>query len=305
MAKKGKKKQGESGADEGGFVPYAPRTRTRVALDVLSVVLGFGAAATIINFVFAKVAAPIIRPLFMSLLHALTAYGIVWGLLVRPKRYHADALGLAVSRATCGQAGLGFLFGGALAALAVGIAVLAKGLEIQRAPSFQAPSAVEIGVWVAAAFFAAIFEEIVFRSGTVATLRTAYPRHVALIVPGVIFALGHIGNPYSSPLAVANTILAGVFLGLLFLHPKNEPTVPGLGLAVGAHAGWNLALRLLGVPVSGFVAQGRFFQLFSVNETWSGGAYGVEGGLAGTIAFGVGAALVYADLKRREPAATS
>ena len=293
MAKKGKAKKGEEQVEEGGFVPYAPRTRTRVALDVLCVVLGTGAAIVVVDWFFGKAALPVIRPAFLGLLHALAAFGILWALLVRPKRYHADALGLAVSPATVGRAVIGFVLGGALAALAVGVAVLAKGLEMHRAPSFQAPSMAELGIWIAAALLGAIFEELVFRSGTVGTLRTAYPRPVALVAPGVIFALGHISNPYVSPLALANTVLAGVFLGLLFLHPKNEPTVPGLGLAVGAHAGWNLALRLLGVPVSGFVAQGRYFQLFSVNDTWSGGAYGVEGGLAGTIAFGLGAALVY------------
>lgn len=305
MAKKGKTKKGAGEADENGFVPYAPRSRTRVALDVLSVVLGTGAAIVVVDWFFGKAALPVIRPAFLGLLHALAAFGIVWALLVRPKRYHADALGLAVSKATFGRAAVGFVFGGALAALAVGVAVITKGLEMHRAPSWQSPSFAEIGIWIVAALLGSVFEELVFRSGTVGTLRTAYPRHVALLVPGVVFAIGHLGNPYISPLAIANTVLAGVFLGLLFLHPKNEPTVPGLGLAVGAHAGWNLALRFLGVPVSGFVAQGRFFQLFSVNETWSGGAYGVEGGLAGTVAFGVGAGLVYWDMKRREQAAAS
>ncbi len=300
MAKKAKQKNAAAEGEEGGFVPYAPRSRTRVALDVLSVVLGTGAAIVVVDWFFGKAALPIIRPAFLGLLHALAALGIVWALLVRPKRYHADALGLAVSPATASRAAIGFVFGGALAALAVGIAVVAKGLEIHRAPPAQSPSALEVGIWIVAALLGAIFEELVFRSGTVGTLRTAYPRQVALLVPGVIFAIGHLGNPYISPLAIANTVLAGVFLGLLFLHPKNEPTVPSLGLAVGAHAGWNLALRLLGVPVSGFVAQGRFFQLFSVNETWSGGAYGVEGGLAGTLAFGLGAAIVYWHSQRSE-----
>jgi hypothetical protein len=287
------------------FVPYAPRSRTRVAADVLVVVLGTGAAIVVVDWFLGQAALPVIRPVFLGLLHAIAALGILWGLLVRPKRYHRDALGLAVSKATFPQAGIGLVGGALLAGLATAIAVVTKGIEMHRAPSWQGPTTADLVLWVAAALFAAIFEELVFRAGTVGTLRTAFPREVALVVPGAIFALGHLSNPHISPLAIGNTVLAGVWLGLLYLHPKNEPTVPGLGFAVGAHAGWNLALRVLGVPVSGNVAQGRYFQTFPVNELWGGGPYGVEGGLAGTIAFALGAGLLYADVRRRERASSS
>jgi membrane protease YdiL (CAAX protease family) len=259
-----------------------------------------GAAITIVDSFLGKAALPIIRPAFLGLLNAIAAFAILWGLFVYPRRYRQETLGLGFSPATLGRLGIGFLGGAALAGLSVGIAVLAKGIELHRAPSYQAPSISDVGLWAAGALFGALAEELVYRAGPVGILRTAFPRSVALIAPGIVFAITHISNQGMSPLAFGNTILAGIFLGLLFLHPMNEPTVPGLGLAVGVHAGWNLALRLLGVPVSGFVAQGRYFQLFSVNETWSGGTYGVEGGLAGTLVFGVGAALVYWHSQRSE-----
>lgn len=279
---------------------FAPRSRGRVAADVLVVVLGTGAAVVVVDVLLGKVALPVIRPLFLGFLHALVALGVVWGLLVRPKRYHAESLGLAVSKGTLQSGAIGFLGGSVLAAMAVGIAIVTKGIEVHRAPTWQAPPASEIALWAAVALVASAFEEIVFRAGTVGTLRTAFPRWVALLVPGAIFAAGHLGNPHTSPLAVANTLLAGLWLGLLYLHPLNEPVVPGLGLPVGAHAGWNLTLRLLGVPVSGYVAQGRYFQVFSVSDTWGGGAYGLEAGLAGTVVFGGAAALLWWDLGRRK-----
>jgi membrane protease YdiL (CAAX protease family) len=304
---KSQKSGGKGGKDSSssGPVPYAPRTRTRVAFDVLSVVVGVGAAHTILEVLFAKAALPIIRPVFLGLLRAIAAYAVIWGLLIRPKRYHAADLGLPFSKATLVRvlAGLGggLLMGG----LAVGLAVFSHGIEMHRAPSWQAPQAIEIVLWVAAALLAALFEELVFRSGSVGTLRTAYPRWAALLVPAVIFSLGHLANPHLSPIAMFNTVLAGLWLGLLFLHPKNEPMTPGLGLAVGAHAGWNVALRLLGVPVSGNIAQGRFFQVFSVNDTWGGGAYGVEGGLSATLVFGAATALTLWDIDRRAENATA
>ena len=298
MAKKAKK-DGESEVGKAGFVPYAPRSRTRVGADFLIALFGMGAAVVVVDSFFGKAALPIIRPAFIGLLNAVAAFAVLWGLFVYPRRYRQEALGLTFSSATLGRLGMGFTAGAALAGLSVGIAVVAKGIELHGAPSYQAPSVADVGLWAAGALFAGLAEELVYRAGPVGILRTAFPRSVALILPGIVFAITHISNQGMSPLAFANTVLAGIFLGLLFLHPMNEPTVPGLGLAVGVHAGWNLALRLLGVPVSGFVAQGRYFQLFSVNETWSGGTYGVEGGLAGTIAFGLGAGLVYWDIQRR------
>jgi membrane protease YdiL (CAAX protease family) len=259
--------KGQKDAASDAPVPYAPRTKTRVALDVLSIVVGVGAAHTIVEVLFAKAALPIIRPVFLGLLRVVAGYAVLWALLVRPKRYHATDLGLGFSRAALVRVLWGLGGGLVMGGLAVGLAVFSHGIEMHRAPSWQAPQAIELALWVVAALLSALFEELVFRAGSVGPLRTAYPRWAALLVPAVIFSLGHLANPHTSPLAMFNTVLAGLWLGLLFLHPKNEPMTPGLGLAVGAHAGWNVALRLLGVPVSGNIAQGRFFQVFSVNDT--------------------------------------
>jgi hypothetical protein len=226
----------------------------------------------------------------MAVLHLAAALGALWAVLLRSGRYAAAALGLVWTRQTAAQGLLGLVYGAALAAGAVGLAVAAGALVLRPADVAAHPGpGVLLGV-VATLAVSALFEELAFRSGITAPLAVALPRWLALGGPSVAFALGHLLNPHLSVLAMLNTALAGLWLSLLFLDRANRPTAPALGAVTGAHAGWNLALYLLGVPISGFQLPGRFVVALSTQELWSGGAYGVEGGLAATVALGVAVA---------------
>jgi hypothetical protein len=98
----------------------------------------------------------------------------------------------------------------------------------------------------------------------------------------VPFALAHFWNPnIVRGVTFANTALAGVWLAVAYLRTRN------LWFPLGVHWGWNWALgSIFGLPVSGLtllsnpLMYGKDF-----GPRWlTGGNYGIEGGVAGTLA---------------------
>ncbi|MBX7219665.1 MAG: CPBP family intramembrane metalloprotease [Blastocatellia bacterium] len=125
--------------------------------------------------------------------------------------------------------------------------------------------------------FGAIFEELFCRGFLLLALRQGIGAGPALVVTSGLFALAHGGNPNVSKLALVNTFLAGIWLGLPVLTRKN------LWGAWGLHTGWNFAtVWLWGVPVSGLgnLLSATVVQFQPGEPVWlTGGGYGPEGGL--------------------------
>ena len=70
----------------------------------------------------------------------------------------------------------------------------------------------------------------------------------------------------------------GVLLGYAYLRTRT------LWLPIGLHFGWNLAQPLLGVHLSGFTIGMTGYELrWRTGLLWSGGSYGLEGGLFTTV----------------------
>ena len=75
-------------------------------------------------------------------------------------------------------------------------------------------------------------------------------------------------------LGLVNTSAWGVLLGYAFLRSGD------LWLPIGLHMGWNWALPLFGVNLSGFTMRMTGYVLhWKIGALWSGGDYGPEGGL--------------------------
>jgi len=76
-------------------------------------------------------------------------------------------------------------------------------------------------------------------------------------------------------------MLAGIMLGVAYLRTRS------LWFPLGVHWAWNWALGgLFGLPISGMkIVSHPLLEATDTGPVWlTGGSYGIEGGLAGTIA---------------------
>lgn len=146
------------------------------------------------------------------------------------------------------------------------------------------------GISLAAFVLPAAAEEALFRGYLFRTLMEGGGAALAIGVTSVLFAVVHGSNPNVTAFGLLNILLAGVLLGLAVLRTG------ALWLATTLHLGWNWAMAgPLDLPVSGI--DGYDVPLYDVAATgpaWlTGGAFGPEGGLAGTAAVLLGFVLVW------------
>ncbi len=171
-------------------------------------------------------------------------------------------------------AGRGAGLGLGAGAAAVGLVLAwptATSMTAGDAAGFLATSWVQANV--------ALTEEIVFRGYLWSVLESRVGPGPTLILTSLLFALAHGANPAFTPglPVIPNLLLAGLILGILRRRM-------GFPAAVGWHFGWNVALGgLFGVPVSGVTFPALLRVTATAPTCWSGGAFGPEGGLAGTV----------------------
>jgi len=73
-----------------------------------------------------------------------------------------------------------------------------------------------------------------------------------------------------------------------------------LAIPIGLHIAWNVLLgSMLGLPVSGIQTPALLFVVQRGPDAWTGGAYGPEGGLLGSLAFLLGSLLILAWVRWR------
>ncbi|WP_285077548.1 type II CAAX endopeptidase family protein [Paenibacillus sp. UMB7766-LJ446] len=128
------------------------------------------------------------------------------------------------------------------------------------------------------ALSAAIVEELVFRGLMLQAIQKLGGSWIALAVTSLTFGAFHLGNPGATLWsAFAITLEAGVLLGAAFLWRRN------LWFAMGLHFAWNAMEALLGIPVSGFPAEGLFTVEVSGQALLTGGDFGLEGSIVTVI----------------------
>ena len=130
--------------------------------------------------------------------------------------------------------------------------------------------------------FGAVGEEMLFRGYAFQVLLKGIGPFATILPMSVLFGLAHSSNMNAGWLSIANTIGWGFILGVAFLRSGD------LWLPIGLHYGWNWALPIFGVNISGFKMGVTGYTLdWSVGDLWSGGAYGPEGGLFTSIVLAV------------------
>jgi uncharacterized protein len=176
---------------------------------------------------------------------------------------------------------VGCAIGFAALAMAVAIAAAAGGLRF----SFGGASGALLWSLVGSAlllFVAALAEEALFRGYVLQTLTRAQLAWLGVLVTSVPFGLVHLSNPNVVPVVTfANTALAGIWFGVAYLRTRS------LWFPVGLHWAWNWALGpIFGLPISGRdVVSNTLLRGDDLGPAWlTGGSYGIEGGLACTVA---------------------
>ncbi|HEV2834162.1 MAG TPA: CPBP family intramembrane glutamic endopeptidase [Pyrinomonadaceae bacterium] len=226
-------------------------------------------------------------PFIADLIFRFTALGTALGAGYLCARWLENlpwrSLGLTFHQGWFRDLLIGCAIGFAALVLAVGIAAAAGGLRF----SFDGGSGVAmpllrsfVGTLVLL-FVAALAEEALFRGYGLQTLSRAKLAWLGLLLTSVPFGLAHLSNPNVVPVATfANTALAGVWLGVAYLRTRS------LWFPLGVHWSWNWALGwLFGLPVSGKSLPNPLVTGHDLGPAWlTGGGYGIEGGVAGTIA---------------------
>jgi membrane protease YdiL (CAAX protease family) len=222
-------------------------------------------------------------PLGWTTLVADTAAAVAAGCLVLTHldRRPAAAFGFPLSQRAPGELGTGLLLGVVLNGVAGLLLLASSTARFVPDPGTAGEYLASLG-WTLLYFgLAAAFEEAVFRGYLFQAVAEKLGWLRATLLLSALFAAAHANNPHVDVGAIVNIFLAGVLLSLAYVRTRS------LWFATGVHAGWNWTMAsLFGFPVSGLSMVDT--PLYDARETgadwWTGGAFGPEAGLAGTLA---------------------
>lgn len=124
----------------------------------------------------------------------------------------------------------------------------------------------------------AFHEEIFVRGYLLNNLMASMNKYAALSITSLFFMSLHLLNSNISVLSVINLFLAGIVLGIYYIHK------PNLWLPIGMHLTWNYFQGpVFGFEVSGLNTIGIFNQNLSGHDIITGGEFGFEGSIIATI----------------------
>jgi membrane protease YdiL (CAAX protease family) len=194
-----------------------------------------------------------------------------------------SALGWWPHRGWLKNSALGSLLGAASLLIAAGLTTITRGIRF----SFNASPGTTIGktaiVSLVIFVIAGAAEESLFRGYPLQTFTRAKLAWVGVLLTSLPFAAVHLANPnVSRGFTFINTAVAGVWLAVAYLRTRS------LWFPLGLHWAWNWTqASLLGLPVSGIkrISPAPLLHAMNAGPDWlTGGAYGIEGGAACTVA---------------------
>lgn len=225
------------------------------------------------------------RPLISEWAVPLGTLGATWAMLRAVEEKRWSFVGMERTAARGPILASGAVLGLLPIAVPSLILLAADQLSIVSAPngSWWAASLIGAGNLLPAAFG----EELLLRGYVFAVFREAIGSRWTLIVTSVVFGLLHVPNPGADAQSILIVMLAGFFLGSVFLATRS------LYAATAAHFTWNWFMAAgLHAPVSGLPVSAPDYRVIDSGPDWlTGGAWGPEGGLAA--ALGMFVVLIY------------
>ena len=202
------------------------------------------------------------------------------------------ALGWWLHRGWFKNVALGSLLGAASLLLAAGFTAVTRGIKF----TFNSSPGSTIGKTAIASLIifviAGAAEESLFRGYPLQTFTRAKLAWVGVLLTSLPFAAVHLANPnVSRGFTFINTAVAGVWLAAAYLRTRS------LWFPLGLHWAWNWTqASLLGLPVSGIqrIAPAPLLHAMNAGPDWlTGGAYGIEGGAACTVALVISTLVIW------------
>lgn len=177
----------------------------------------------------------------------------------------------------------------ALGMIAGALAMIAAAgwLQMEWTPPSIRPS---FGLVAVSLLANSITQELLFRGYILQTIESRSSISVAVGLSACLFTAAHGGALTAGIVPATNLLLAGILLGLAYTATRN------LWLPIALHFGWNfLQGPALGLAVSGQDVHGGVTVLQTTlggPPVLSGGTFGLEGGVVGTIVTLAGIAAV-------------
>ena len=186
---------------------------------------------------------------------------------------------------------VGILVGAATVSIAVLIAVVFGGLKFGWNPADGSTVARSLAVSFLIFAAGAAWEEAVFRGYILQTLARSGLAWLGILLTSLFFAAIHLDNPNATLISTIDTAMAGVWFGIAYLKTRD------LWFVWGMHLMWNWMLgAFFGIEVSGItnLVAAPLLREFDAGPIWLTGAdYGIEGGIASTVALVASTILIY------------
>jgi membrane protease YdiL (CAAX protease family) len=241
----------------------------------------------------------IVRPvgLVVQLGQLVSTLLTVWVMRRWIDRASFVSLGLSLNRAYVRDLIAGVFCGIALISAIFLVVLGGGGLSVV---SVQLPSLSFVMLTIAM-ILVAINEELYVRGYLLTNLMASTNKYVALLLSSLIFSLFHLFNPNSSTVGLVNIVLAGLLLGVYYIHKRN------LWFPIGLHFSWNLFQGgVYGSEVSGVKIASVITITTTGDPLLTGGSFGFEASLVTTVLLSAAILVVHLIYRpRTAPAAQS
>jgi len=201
-----------------------------------------------------------------------------------------EALGFYLDPGVWRELLLSTLLGILVAGGVVGLLVLSGTVRWSLDPGSWMPYAREGSAALWLFCIPAAAEEALMRGYLLQAFAEAWGGWRALIVTSVVFGALHLTNPNTTWLGLANIVMAGVFLGVVYLKTAS------LWWATGVHLGWNWFHGFVAdLPVSGLdLVDAPFVEARVRGPEWlSGGSFGPEGSVVAMLVLAMSALVIW------------
>jgi membrane protease YdiL (CAAX protease family) len=165
----------------------------------------------------------------------------------------------------------------------VGIALIASGFGILLILGYLSIESLNVNISLLIGYFlmfsiGSFKEEIMIRGYILSNFIDSMNKYTALIVSSLLFAFMHLANANVTALSFINIFLAGILLGIYYVHKRN------LWLPISLHFSWNFFEGpICGFEVSGVDVTGVISQEIQGPDLLTGGTFGFEGSIVTTL----------------------